>query len=66
MFNPEKIVVIITHVTEKLKTQESYRLGVDLLRSELVELQKHFNVEKAPAYGNYEDTYLFTKKNLDA
>lgn len=66
MFNPEKIVVIIKHVTETLETQESYRLGVDLLNSELVELQKHFSVEKAPAYGNYEDTYIFTKKNLDA
>ena len=66
MFNPEKIVTIIKHVTEKLKVQESYRLGVDLLQSELTELKKHFDVKLDEPYGDFDDTYIFTKKKTDA
>jgi tmRNA-binding protein len=62
MFNPEKVVTIIKHVTEKLEKQDSYRLGVDLLGSELTELRKRFNVELDEAFGNFDNTYLFTKK----
>ena len=62
MFNPEKVVIIIKHVTEKLEKQDSYRLGVDLLGSELTELRKHFSVELDEAFGDFDDTYLFTKK----
>ncbi len=66
MFNPEKIVTIINHVTEKLKTQESYRLGADLLQSELTELRKHFDVKLNEPFGDFKDTYIFTKKKTDA
>ena len=62
MFNPEKVVTIIKHVSEKLEKQDTYRLGVDLLSSELTELRKHFDVTKAEGFGGFEDTYFFTKK----
>ncbi len=66
MFNPEKVVTIIKHVSEQLDKQNTYRLGVDLLKSELTELRKHFNVELAQGFGGFEDTYIFTNKNPDA
>jgi hypothetical protein len=66
MFNPEKVVAIINHVTEKLKTQESYRLGADLLLSELTEIKKHFEVKLDEPFGDFKDTYIFTKKKTDA
>jgi hypothetical protein len=66
MFNPEKLVVIINHVNERLKTQASYRLGVNLLQSELTELRKHFNVTLGEPYGDFDNTYIFTSKEADA
>jgi hypothetical protein len=66
MFNPEKLVIIINHINDRLKTQDSYRLGVNLLQSELTELKKHFDVVLSEPYGDFDSTYIFTKKKEDA
>lgn len=61
MFNPDKVLTIITHVQTVLDKQNSYAFYCVLKESEFVELSKHFTVTEDGEFNNMKK-YIFTKK----
>jgi len=44
LLDPDKISAIIITVLEALESRSSYRVICDITSSEMVELEKHFNI----------------------
>jgi len=62
MFNTNKTFEIILHVREALSKYEKYILYCKMTAAELVELQKHFNVEQDGLVNETLYKYIFTNK----
>ena len=61
MFDPKHLSDFIKHVHRIIEKQGSYTVGYDLSQSELIELTKHFAVERSGEFANL-PSYKFTKK----
>jgi hypothetical protein len=61
MFDPKHLSELINHVHCIVEKQGSYIIGYDLSQPELIELSKHFDVERSGEFANL-PSYKFTKK----
>lgn len=62
MFSPPKIAAVIEHVSKRLETMETYTIACDLEDSELIELEKHFQISVEDGFGDFDHRYNFKKK----
>ena len=60
MFDPRYLSEFIKHVKSVLEKQDSYTVAYKLNEAELIELSKHFSVEKSEEFCNL-PKYIFTK-----